>query len=70
MPKCRPLQLNTTCGCPICPYHGTALIVEFEMITWPFRELTFVLSEVEKMMFYESIALSETCDKYLNRCSA
>ena len=25
MPKCRPLQLNITCGCPICPYHGTAL---------------------------------------------
>ena len=25
MPKCRPLQLNIMCGCPICPYHGTAL---------------------------------------------
>ena len=25
MPKCRPLQLNITYGCPICPYHGTAL---------------------------------------------
>ena len=20
-----PLQLNITCGCPICPFHGTAL---------------------------------------------
>ena len=27
MPKCRPLQLNITCGCPICPYHGTALAI-------------------------------------------
>ena len=25
MPKCRPLQLNITCGCPICTDHGTAL---------------------------------------------
>ena len=25
MPTCRPLQLNITCGCPICPYHGTPL---------------------------------------------
>ena len=25
MPKCRPLQLKITRGCPICPYHVTAL---------------------------------------------
>ena len=24
-----PLQLNITCGCPICPYHGTALSCTF-----------------------------------------
>ena len=31
MPKCRPLQLNITCGCPICPYHGTALNLRIVM---------------------------------------
>ena len=31
MPKCRPLQLNITCGCPICPYHGTALFISCKL---------------------------------------
>ena len=56
MPKCRSLQLNITCGCPICPYHETALILMklFEMSgAWPWMAMLLYQFNRTGQLFFQ-----------------